>query len=88
MGEAYRAGVTFVEHDVRQAAPPGPFDLILCRNVAFTYFDEARQRNAVRTIVERLAAGGALVVGRGETLPDLDPGLAVWSARSGIYRRR
>lgn len=88
VGEPYRDGVTFVEQDVRQAAPPGPFDLILCRNVAFTYFDEARQRNALRTIVERLAAGGALVVGRGETLPDLDPGLEVWSARSGIYRRR
>ena len=88
VGEVYRDGVTFLEQDIRQAAPPGPFDLIFCRNVAFTYFDEARQRNALRTIVERLAAGGALVVGRGEALPDLGPGLEVWSARSGIYRRR
>lgn len=88
VGRVYREGVTFVEQDVRQAAPPGPFDLILCRNVAFTYFDEARQRNALRTIVERLVSGGALVVGRGETLPDGVPGLEVWSARSFIYRRR
>jgi chemotaxis protein methyltransferase CheR len=88
VGEVYRDGVTFLEQDIRQAAPPGPFDLIFCRNVAFTYCDEARQRNALRTIVERLAAGGALVVGRGEALPDLGPGLEVWSARSGIYRRR
>jgi len=88
VGEVYRDGVTFVEQDVRQAAPPGPFGLILCRNVAFTYFDEARQRNALRTILERLAPGGALVVGRGETLPDLGPGLEVWSERSGVYRRR
>jgi len=88
VGEVYRDGVEFVEQDVRQAAPAGPFGLILCRNVAFTYFDEARQRNALRTILERLAPGGALVVGRGETLPDLGPGLEVWSERSGVYRRR
>jgi chemotaxis protein methyltransferase CheR len=88
VGEAYRDGVTFVEQDVRQVAPPGPFDLILCRNVAFTYFDEAGQRNALRTIVERLAPGGALVIGRGESLPDGVPGVEVWSAKSGIYRRR
>jgi len=88
VGEVYRDGVTFVEQDIRQAAPPGPFDLILCRYVAFTYFDEARQRNALRTIVERLAAGGALVVGRGEALPDLGPELEVWSASSCTYRRR
>lgn len=88
VGRVYREGVTFVEQDVRQAAPPGPFDLILCRNVAFTYFDEVRQRNALRTIVERLAPGGALVIGSGESLPDVVPGLEVWSAKSRIYRRR
>jgi chemotaxis protein methyltransferase CheR len=88
VGQVYRDGVTFVEQDVRQAAPPGPFDLIFCRNVAFTYFDEARQRTALRTIVERLAAGGALGIGCGEELPDLVPGLEVLSARSCIYRRR
>jgi len=88
VGQVYREGVTFVEQDVRQAAPPGPFDLILCRNVAFTYFDEARPRDALRTIVERLAPGGALVIGSGESLPDVVPGLEVWSMKSRIFRRR
>jgi chemotaxis protein methyltransferase CheR len=87
VGEMYREDVTFVEQDVRRAAPPGPFDLILCRNVAFTYFDDARQRDALRTIAERLAPAGALVIGRGETLPDDVLGLEVWSAKSRIYRR-
>lgn len=87
LGEPYRQGVTFVEQDVRRAAPPGPFHLVLCRYVAFTYFDEGRQRDVLRTIIERLAPGGALVIGSIESLPDGVPGLEVWSARSRVYRR-
>ena len=30
--------------DVRDAVPEGRFHLILCRNLAFTYFEEALQR--------------------------------------------
>lgn len=88
VGGAYREEVTFVEQDVRQAAPPGPFDLVLCRNMAFTYFAEGRQRNVLRTVVERLVPGGALVIGSTEGLPDGVPGLEVWSAKSRVYRRR
>jgi chemotaxis protein methyltransferase CheR len=85
--EAYREGVIFLQQDVRRAAPPGPFHLVLCRNAAFTYFDEARQRDALRTIVERLVPGGALVIGSGESLPDDVPGLEVWSEKARVYRR-
>ena len=88
LGEVYQEGVTFAEQDVRRAAPPGPFDLVLCRNVAFTYFDEDGQRDVLRRIVERLVPGGALVIGSVESLPDGVPGLEVWSAKSRIYRRR
>ena len=42
----YRAGVTFLCQDLKTAAPDGPFDLLLCRNLAFTYFDEAGRRDA------------------------------------------
>jgi chemotaxis protein methyltransferase CheR len=88
LGEVFRRGVTFVEQDVRQAAPSGPFHLVLCRNVAFTYFDEGRQRDVLGTIVERLTPGGALVIGSGESLPEGVPGLEVWSAKCRVYRRR
>jgi len=64
LGEVYRDAVTFAEQDIRRTAPSGPFHLVLCRNVAFTYFDEDRQRDVLRTIVEPLVPGGALVVGR------------------------
>lgn len=37
----FRQGVEFVMQDIRQSMPEGPFDLILCRNLVFTYFDDA-----------------------------------------------
>ena len=59
--------VTFARHDVRDEPPAGPFDLVLCRNVAFTYFDEATQRE----VVERIArVTDLLVIGAHERLPE------------------
>ena len=46
LDERYRH-VTFARHDVREEPPVGPFDLVLCRNLVFTYFDEPTQRAAV-----------------------------------------
>ena len=66
----YRGGVGFVQQDIRTEAPDGPFDLLLCRNLAFTYFDEPLQRRVLARILTRLAAGGYLLVGRHEKLPD------------------
>ena len=58
--------MTFALHDVRDEPPAGPFDLVLCRNVAFTYFDEATQLE----VVERIArVTDLLVIGAHERLP-------------------
>lgn len=84
---AFREPVTFAVQDIRQAAPPGTFHLILCRYVAFTYFDSTSQSNILRQLVERLVLEGALVVGRNETLPSGEFGLVPWSERERIYRR-
>jgi chemotaxis protein methyltransferase CheR len=84
----YRGPVALVRHDVRDGAPDGPFDLTLCRNVVFTYFAEELQLEVGRHLAHSLRAGGALVVGAHEALPEgldvLDP----WPAVSGVYRRR
>jgi chemotaxis protein methyltransferase CheR len=68
--ESARQAVRFLRQDIRREMPDGPFDLILCRNLAFTYFDEAGQRDLLAKIAARLRAGGFLIVGIGETIPD------------------
>lgn len=83
----FREPVTFLVQNIRQAVPAATFHLILCRYVAFTYFDAGSQSRTLGQIVERLASGGALVVGRNETLPDGEFGLLPWSEREGVYRR-
>jgi chemotaxis protein methyltransferase CheR len=82
----YRRGVRFVEQDLREEGPEGCFDLVLCRNLAFTYFDEERQREVVRRIVEAMHRGAALVIGAHERLPD-NPELSPWFEKLAIYRR-
>ena len=82
-----RYGVEFRCEDVRSAGPEGPFDLVLCRNLAFTYFDDAVQRDTLRRLVERLRPGGCLAIGIHESLPEGSWGLLPWDGRSGLYRR-
>jgi chemotaxis protein methyltransferase CheR len=82
---AYREPVEFLRHDLRADAPAGPFDLVLCRNVAFTYFAEPLQREVGHRLVRSLRPGGALVVGAHEA-PSLD-GLEPWPHARGAWRR-
>lgn len=56
--------------DLRDEWPDEAFDLVLCRNLAFTYFDDAGQREALTRLLERLRPGGVLVIGRKERLPE------------------
>lgn len=83
----FREGVVFLQHDLRHEPPEGPFDLVLCRYLAFTYFDEGRQRETLERFLGVLHTGGALVVGRKEQLPEAAPGLTPWHPRAGVYRR-
>jgi chemotaxis protein methyltransferase CheR len=83
----YRALVRFQTQDVRAALPREQFHVVLCRNVAFTYFDDAAQRQTLERIRSRLWPGGALVVGATESLPDEARGFEPWAARWRVYRR-
>jgi chemotaxis protein methyltransferase CheR len=74
--ESFRAPVQFVHHDVRTAAPPGVFDLVLCRNLAFTYLDESVQRAVAASFRRVMRVGSALVVGVHEQLPEGCAGFA------------
>jgi chemotaxis protein methyltransferase CheR len=73
--------------DVRKETPPGPFDLLLCRNLVLTYFDKALQREVMEGVMAALRPGGALVIGSHERLPLLSVELEPWSASLPIYRR-
>jgi chemotaxis protein methyltransferase CheR len=68
--ERFRTQVQLVHHDLRTAPPAGPFDLVLCRNLAFTYFDEALQRQVAAALRSVLHSGGVLVIGLHEQLPE------------------
>jgi chemotaxis protein methyltransferase CheR len=79
--------VRFQRHDVRMGPPNGDFDLVLCRNLAFTYFDDTLQRTTARVLHRSLREGGALVLGTREILPASAAGFTVWSPSHAIYRK-
>lgn len=80
-----RSEVEFRRQDLRAEAPAGPFDLVLCRNLAFTYFDDGGQRRALARLADALQPGGALVIGRKERLPEGAP-FEPWPDAPCAYR--
>jgi chemotaxis methyl-accepting protein methylase len=94
---ALRSRVRFAFHDLlgHTLAPPAAivaaFDLVLVRNVLI-YFDRRLQEKALARLAAVLPAGGALVLGEVETLPEpvasrfapfpgLDPSLRIYELR-------
>jgi chemotaxis protein methyltransferase CheR len=67
---AHRGGITFALQDIKKEVPPGLFDLILCRNLVFTYFEPDLQRSSLDRITAALREGGYLVIGARERLPN------------------
>lgn len=83
-----RRAVRFRLSDLRgQRQPAGPFHLILCRNLAFTYYEEGAQLRILERLLERLAPGGALVIGSHETLPPEGRELEPWPDEPSILTR-
>ncbi|MGD8515031.1 MAG: CheR family methyltransferase [Granulosicoccaceae bacterium] len=83
----YKSNVKFMRQDVRETMPAKQFDLVLCRNLVFTYFDEELQGEILRRIQAVLRQNGALVIGIHEALPEPIPGFRSWSDRLHVYRR-
>lgn len=84
----HREGIAFLHQDLRLDAPSGPFDLILCRYVAFTYFSLPLQEQVLLRLRERLSPEGYLVIGGDERLPRDDPGLAPLAGAPQIFVRQ
>lgn len=82
-----RQKVQFVVQDIRSEMPPGQFHLILCRNLAFTYFDEMLQQEVLSRLRAKLSSGGALAIGTHESLPLNFHGFAAEPDCPKIFRK-
>jgi chemotaxis protein methyltransferase CheR len=79
--------VSFDRHDLVRDGPRSGKDLVLCRNILI-YIDTGHKAAVFDTLVDSLAEGGYLVLGKTETVPPgfndrLDP----VDKRNRIYRR-
>jgi chemotaxis protein methyltransferase CheR len=83
---APRALVTFRKHDLlRDATPPGPFDLICCRNVVIYFTEEAKDR-IFAGFVNALRPGGLLFIGATEAIMKPQP-LGLKGLGPGFYQK-
>ena len=84
----FREGVEWICQDLRDAMPNGPFHLILCRHLAFTYFDARQQQRILDQIVARLKFGGFLVAGKQEQVEADMASLQKLESPVGIYQKQ
>jgi chemotaxis protein methyltransferase CheR len=75
VSQAVRQSVQFRRHNVLKEDPFPGMDLILCRNLAFTYFSKERQKDVLKKISVGLKEGGYLCIGNTERLPLMYPTL-------------
>lgn len=87
VGPKFRKGIEFRCQDVREALPEERFDLILCRNLVFTYFERRLQAEILPRITERLRARGFLVIGRRERLPFMPPNVEPAAPDLPIFKK-
>jgi chemotaxis protein methyltransferase CheR len=66
----FRQDVQFLEQDIRYDLPDGEFELILCRNLVFTYFQEVLQRETLHRMMTKLKPGGYFIIGIHESIPE------------------
>jgi len=83
----YKRNIEFLKQDIRRELPVGSFDLILCRNLVFTYFDDAHQLKVLSRIVAAMHDDAALMIGAHEKLPEGAEGLLNWFDKQRIYRK-
>ena len=83
----YKRGILFLEQDIRKEQPDGPFDLVFCRNLVFTYFDKPLQLEMLKRIVGAMHVGGALVIGAHEKLPEGAERPSLLHDMQNIYRK-
>ena len=68
--EELKQPVHFRLQDIRNETPEDLFQLVFCRNLAFTYFDKHVQEQVLNRLSSNLATDGILIIGGHESLPE------------------
>jgi chemotaxis protein methyltransferase CheR len=82
---AYKQEVEYRCHDIRHGAVGGKYQLVLCRNLVFTYYTEDLQREILQFIGDVMEPAAVLVVGGHEKLPS--GSFAALSPGAVFYRK-
>jgi chemotaxis protein methyltransferase CheR len=82
-----RVSLELLHQDIRKDMPAGPFHLILCRYLAFTYFDPQLQHAIAEGLLRRIAPNGYVAIGKHESWPTDVPGLAEVRPGLRIYQK-
>jgi chemotaxis methyl-accepting protein methylase len=77
LDRSVREGVEFKKHDIVHEEPFPGIDMILCRNLVFTYFSKECQMKMLKKITLSLKENGYLIIGKDEFLPLTYPTLFV-----------
>jgi chemotaxis methyl-accepting protein methylase len=77
LDRSIRESVEFKKHDVLHDGAFSGMDIILCRNLAFTYFSKECQMSVLKKMAVSLKENGHLIIGRDEFLPLTYPTLFV-----------
>jgi len=85
---AFQEGIQFELSDIRKQMPEGLFHLILCRHLAFTYFEPILQQEILQGILHRLVPEGILLIGKKESLPLDGKSQLIKLSSLGIYQKR
>jgi chemotaxis protein methyltransferase CheR len=86
VGLELRDGVEFRREDIRRSQPREQFEVVLCRNLVFTYFTDDLQRRILQRLCTAMAPGGFLVIGSHESLPQPSD-LVPWSGCRSIFQK-
>ena len=78
--------VAFLQ-DIRHLLTDCLLNIILCRNLVFTYFDLQVQKIILNNLWQHLEIGGILIIGVHETLPEENTGFIALSEKRGIFQK-
>ncbi len=88
VSDALREGVTFRRHDLLEDPPPSGMAVVFCRNLAFTYFGDGLEREALSRLHASLRPGGLLAIGDRERYAVLFERFEPVRGDRAVFRRR